>query len=136
MLRILTTLAIISISASATATSDDLLDPPPNMEWPDGLPRRIAVDDGWMLPHALADHIHQRLQYLDDFPELCRVKLVGLDGVRRAEHEKAVNVCEATARLRVAEARAVGYSFWHLLGGVSAGVGFGLLVGLIVGFVT
>ncbi len=145
-------LAAISIGAPDTATTDPV-EPPPAMEWPDDLPRQIYVPEGRhmpddtrlpmvhlpagrLLPELLADHVMRRLKYLDELPDLCGVKLRGLDEIRRGDIREATRVCEATCRTRIAEATAEaseGYAWWIVVGWTAGGMAFGVIAGIVLG---
>lgn len=159
MKAILAILAITLTSAPADGdepapAADELLEPPAPLAWPSGLPAQltlpgpgifIAYDDadeeipvpaGIVLPDKLANHVHERLRYLDGLPALCRAKLEGLDHVRRTEAEVAVHTSEAICGVRIEEARAdvSGFTVLEGLGLAAGGIVVGVVVGVVVGF--
>ena len=151
-------LAAISTIAAADRPSEEpralLLEPPAELPWPSGLPSQLTLDGpascamldngdvvplsvGIFLPEKLANHVEDRLRYLDSQPGLCKAKLDGLDVVCSNEKRRDAATCEAGCNLRVkaAVADAPGFTYLEGLGLVAAGVLVGgLAIGLAVGF--
>lgn len=153
MRAILAALAIISIATPATAETDPLLEPPAELAWPPDLPRQHFVPrgkltptdteltprwvpGGWLLPHDLADHVEDRLEYLDAQPKLCGKKLRGLDKVRAADLKAAVDNCKARCRERLTEAsveETSGFSLLEVVGVAASAVAAGAIIGIVIG---
>jgi len=143
--------AIIWTATPAAAT--DPLEPPPALEWPADLPAQVPVPAGrlhpadpeltaidvpagTLLPKALADHVRDRLIYLDQIPGLCGVKLRGLADIGTADLKAATRNAEAVCRTRMAEqaADAAGrFAWWEVIAWTAGGVAVGVVAGIVLG---
>ncbi len=127
-------IALLILSTALPAGTDDLIDPPPLIEWPGDLPKARTVEGGTLYPDPLDRHISDRLLFLEDYPAKCKARLERLDKVRKAEAKKGIDTCEAVCRERLTAAAAESSSGFTVLEAIGIAAG-ALAVGVIAGAV-